>query len=79
MLQLCYNFMMQKIKRLFCVGMNAVLGMLARCFEYAHKVFWAGSQGCLMPSRSLRKGVSYLVRCLVNPCEVLSEGRGGTI
>ena len=60
MLQLCYNFMMQKYKRLFCVGMNAVLGMLARCFGYARKVFWVGSQGYLVPSRTLRKGVSYL-------------------
>jgi len=60
MLQLCYNYMMQKYKRLFCAGLKDVLSMPARCFGYARKMFWAGSQGCLVPSCTLRKGVSYL-------------------
>ena len=79
MLQLCYSFMMQNIKRLFCAGLKVILRMPARCFGQACKVFRAGSQGCVVPSRTLRKGISYLACRLVNLYEALTRTRGGTI
>lgn len=34
--------------------------MPARCFAYARKVFCVCSQGCLIPSRTLREGFPFL-------------------
>ena len=78
-LQLCYYFTMQKIGQRFCVYPQDVLRIPARHFAYTRKAFCVCPQGCAVPSLTLRKGASYPACRLVNPCEVLSEGRRGTI
>ena len=64
---------MQKISPLFCVCPHIILRMPVSCFAYACKEFCAYPQGCEIPSRSLRKGVSYPPRRLVYPCETLAS------